>query len=727
MPFAVRWLTALLLAPVALLAQSQEPPKTRPKIGLALSGGSALGLAHVGVLQYLAEHHIPIDYIAGTSMGSLVGGLYATGRTPDEIAKFVSEIDWNRALSPSTPFQDLSYRRKQDQRDYPAALEFGLKRGLKLPSGLSAGHGVGLIISRITAPYDEIDNFDALPTPFRCVATDLHKGAEVVFSNGALFDALRASMSLPALFAPVVKDDMYLVDGGLLNNIPVDVVRSMGADIVIAVALDKPPSESQYRSMLGVAGRSISLLITANEHRSLGQADLVIMPALDGIESMDYLKWEQLIDRGFEAARLKSKLLTPLSVSPEDYSAYTAARAARRRSDQVRPEVLELEGEIEPRRRDALMKSIAANPALPVDRDALESELTRITGLGRFDSANYWFIRRGNAEGLRIRVHEKDYGPPFLRVGVLLDASRQEGFRFGIGARLTLLDFGATGAELRSDLSIGQINRLTSEYYYRPRKGRWFLAPRLFLLEDSLPFYRGDTQISDFTTRQAGGALDYGLNLGRFSELRLGYALSHNRFAISKGLTAFDPLTGRYNDFHLQWAFEGQDSALVPRHGLRATLRGAWVLDHPGVNSQFATGEASLSYARPLNKLYSLIHQFSGGWAPNEDALASQFVLGGVGRMDALGRGRLLGNRYYYGGTHLLRSLSNDSLALLGKFYLFTAAEVGQAWWSQSFYRPRYSGSLGLMGETSVGVVYFGAGFGDQGDRRLFFRLGRVF
>lgn len=196
--------------------------------------------------------------------------------------------------------------------------------------------------------------------------------------------------------------------------------------------------------------------------------------------------------------------------------------------------------------------------------------------MGRFDTANYSFVHRGDLPGIRVSVHEKDYGPPFLKVAFLLDASRQEGFRFGIGGRFTVLDLGGPASEWRSDLSIGQFNRATTEYYYRIAGGKWFVAPRLFYLEDSLPLYQGDQQVSDFTTRQTGSTVDAGYAFGRFQELRMGYTLSHDRLAVTKGVNSFDPIKGRYTDFHVKWVFEGQDSALVPRRGCvpRCRVRG---------------------------------------------------------------------------------------------------------------------------------------------------------
>src|SRR3954468_20727173 len=186
----------------------------RPKLGVALAGGAALGLAHIGVLEWMDEHRIPIHYIAGTSMGALVAGLHATGMTSGEILEFARRVDWQQALSSTSPYHQLAFRRKEDETAFPVGFEIGLS-GFKpgLPSGLSAGQGVGLVLARFAAPYGNMASFDDLPTPFRCVASDLRGGKGVVFDKGSLFDALRATLSLPAFFTPVNLDGMVLVDG----------------------------------------------------------------------------------------------------------------------------------------------------------------------------------------------------------------------------------------------------------------------------------------------------------------------------------------------------------------------------------------------------------------------------------------------------------------------------------------------------------------------------------
>ena len=214
-----------LLFFVSIALQAQD---SRQKIGLVLEGGGALGLAHIGVLQWLYQHHVPVDLVAGTSMGGLVGGFYATGRSPDEIQQLIQNVNWDQALSGELPFRDLSYRRKQDAVEFPTQIEFGLRHGLQLPAGFNAGQEVSFILDQVTLAYSEIKSFNDLPTPFACVATELNSGREHVFHDGSLSLALRASMSLPGIFTPVHSGNNVYADGGLLNNLPVDVATEHG-------------------------------------------------------------------------------------------------------------------------------------------------------------------------------------------------------------------------------------------------------------------------------------------------------------------------------------------------------------------------------------------------------------------------------------------------------------------------------------------------------------------
>ena len=258
-----RWTTrvavaALLGAGVGVLdagAQRPATPPDRPRIGLVLEGGGALGFAHIGVIEWMEQHHIPVDDVAGTSMGGLVGGLYAAGNNPSEIQKFVGGIDWSTVLSGQVQFKEVSYRRKEDNLAYPNRLTFGLKHGLSLPNGLNSGAAVGMLLDRTMLPYYNLKSFDDLPIRFRCVATDMTTGTAHVFEDGSLAQALRSTMSIPGVFAPVSHGTQVFSDGAAVDNLPVDVARKMGAQIVIAVYLDTGQFDvKDLNSLLGVAG-----------------------------------------------------------------------------------------------------------------------------------------------------------------------------------------------------------------------------------------------------------------------------------------------------------------------------------------------------------------------------------------------------------------------------------------------------------------------------------------
>ena len=258
-------------------------------MGVVLEGGGALGLAHIGVLQWFEEHRIPVSYVAGTSMGGLVGGIYATGRSPAEIKEITDGINWDDVLRGETPFKDLSFRRKQDAHEVPNSLEFGLRNGVQFPGGFNAGQQVSLILDKVALPYSELKSFNDLPIPFACVATDLVSGKPHVFRSGPLALALRSTMSLPGIFTPVRDGDHIYADGGLLNNIPIDVAKEMGADLVIGIHLETQPiSPTEPLSSFAVLGQSISVMIAANELRSMEQADLLVTVPLQKYNALDY-------------------------------------------------------------------------------------------------------------------------------------------------------------------------------------------------------------------------------------------------------------------------------------------------------------------------------------------------------------------------------------------------------------------------------------------------------
>ena len=299
----------LWLLPVANFAQSPTPqtPPQRLKIGLVLSGSGARGIAHVGVLEWFEKHRIPVDYIAGTSMGGLIGGVYAMGMKPEEMRPFLKSLNWDELLSSGPDFAQLAYRRKEDKRQFQVGVELGYRKGLALPLGISSAHYIGLLLDRLTLPYADLASFDELPVPYRCVATDFLAAKPVILKDGPLNTALRATMSIPGVFPPVERNGAVLVDGALLNNIPTDVIREFKPDVVIAVDIGSKLGDWQkVTSLPGILQQSLTVMTIDNDRRNLRLADILIAPELGDLSLLDFSAIEKTADLGYQAAEAKA-------------------------------------------------------------------------------------------------------------------------------------------------------------------------------------------------------------------------------------------------------------------------------------------------------------------------------------------------------------------------------------------------------------------------------------
>ncbi len=314
---------ALLLIANFPHAAAAESSSERPRIGLALSGGGARGGAHVGVLKAIEVYGVPIDYIAGTSMGAIIGALYASGYSADEIETVLKETDWNAALKDSPDRTDQTMRKKELESQFLIRLRVGFNGGkIQLPLGAVNGQHLAQIFQVLFLPVVDIHEFDRLPIPFRAVATDLVSGEAVVLSSGSLSDSVRASMSVPAVFTPVRLGGHLLVDGGMSNNLPVDVVREMGADIVIAVDISSPLlEEEELESILSITEQLTNFLTRRNadaQIASLGPDDVLIVPELGEFSSADFEGAAGIIPLGYEASILQRDVLLKMAVTPDD-------------------------------------------------------------------------------------------------------------------------------------------------------------------------------------------------------------------------------------------------------------------------------------------------------------------------------------------------------------------------------------------------------------------------
>ena len=389
-------------APFQLSQQSRSPrysAQSRPSIGVAFGGGSARGIAHVGVIRWLAEHRIPIDLAAGTSMGGLIGGSFATGMDADEIATMLGGIDWD-VMFGSSNFAYKNIRRKTDSRAYPTRLEFGLKGGIVAPTALNNGEQIELLLGRIAGPYADIDHFDRLPTPFRAVAVDLVSASEVVMDRGSLAQAMRATMSLPLIFPPVERDGRVLVDGGAMNNVPADVVRAMGADRVIAVNVgDLNDREGINYSMSGLAGATLDAMMRASTKASITSADVILDVPLAAYGSLDWRRSDDLIREGYAAAEAMRDRLLPLAVTEAEYEQWRQDRQSRRHQVLPIPTFVRLDGvaDNDARRLNALLER---HVGVPMDMPAIEKDLAE---LSRARPLRDDHLARGEERGRRER------------------------------------------------------------------------------------------------------------------------------------------------------------------------------------------------------------------------------------------------------------------------------------------------------------------------------------
>ena len=709
-------------------AQTQ-PGTARPKIGVALEGGGALGLAHIGVLQWFEDHHIPIDYLAGTSMGGLVGGLYATGKNPQELQELVDQQKWDIIIGGQTPYEDLSYRRKEDLRALQNSIALGLKHGLSIPSGLNSGSEITLLIDRETLAYPKLDSFDSLPVPFRCVATDLVSGKEVVFSSGSLQQALRATMSIPGVFSPVRDGDKIYVDGGLIANLPTDVVRKMGADIVIAIHLEVAPANpKEIQSLFSVLGRSVDVVILENELRGMKGADIVVTVDLQKYNSFQYDRADAIIQEGTQAAEAKKKVLQPFSIGEDEWNAYVAAKNARVRKDVPVPQFVKLAG-TDPQAARQIEGFLRPLVGRPIDKAEINKLLTRLTGIGKYASADYQITTRESETGLLVTVHEYNYAPPLLQLGFGIDGSESDDVTYTQLARITLMDVWGYRSEWRTDLQFGNTYGVETELY-RPftTTSKWFFAPRGEATDTSFKVFHRSTPEAIYRFYRDDAGIDIGYGFSRFTEVRAGYEVGYFNPNLRLGDVLFPRNNGRFGDTRLRFLTDHRDDFITPRRGYSAEATFRWYDTNPAATGPFPVLEGQVEYFVPITKPGSIFIVGQGGTTFGSNNIGvPQFFLGGPARLSAYGTNELFGNQYYYFRTGYLHEILPLPPFVGKDVYVIGAYEFGKMYNAPNASKFPNDAAVGFLAETAVGPLFIGGSVGDTGHAKWFFSLGRVF
>ncbi|MEP7353278.1 MAG: patatin-like phospholipase family protein [Acidobacteriota bacterium] len=712
-------------------ASDPEPARKRPTIGLVLEGGGALGFAHIGVIRWLEEHHILVDFIAGTSMGGVVGGMYAAGNSPDQIGGIVQSIDWPLVLGGAVPFQDLSFRRKEDKLALPNRLQFGLRHGLSLPSGLNAGHEVGLVIDRTFLPYYDLHSFDDLPIPFRAVATELISGNAKVFGDGPLPLALRATIAIPAIFAPIRIDGQVYSDGSTVDNLPVDVAKAMGADIVIAVYLDEGAfNPKSLSSLIGVATRSHSILVTGNEQQNRKLADILVPVDVSGFGEADFQRGSEIIPKGDAAAEKMSAALRRLSVDDATWKDYLTQRDSRKRTDVPVPQFIAVD-DGSPAALQQITTALRDLPGHPIESAIIDQDLSTLRGTGVFASLGYAITTQNGQPGLLIHPVPTDNSPPFLNLGITLNGSDPNAIQLGIGARLTFLDVAGAGSEWRTELSVGLDAGGTTELF-RPLSARskWFVAPHAYFKRDLFDQYAtNDGLVAQYKERRDGFGVDAGYLFGRRAQLRIGEDLVWYGDTRTIGAMLGGPdFSIRSAVSSLRFQYFGQDDALVPRQGAIANASIRRYSQQPNGTGGYQQAEISAIRFVPISPHDSIYGGVGGGTSFGaKDLGLAGFRLGGPFNLSAYGRNELLGTQYFSLKAGYIHRLF-DLPSVLGSVYGIAFYETAKMYRSSSSSSSLpQSGSIGVVMKSFIGPLYGGGSFGDNGHRGWWFGLGRIF
>lgn len=733
---------ALMAAPVSIaLGQSQPAAGARPRIGLVLSGGGARGVAHVGVLKVLEQAHVPIDAIAGTSMGAVVGGLYASGMSAAEIEAMMTTVDWQNAFRDRPPRQALVFRRKREDQNFLVRFPLGISSGeFKLPKGLIQGQKLSQMLRRLTLPVAAVSEFDRLPTPFRAVATDLETGTMRVLDRGDLTDAMRASVAAPGLFNPVELSGRLLVDGGLSVNLPVDVARSMGVDILIVVDVGFPLLErSELNSVARISNQMLAILIqreSARQRASLGPHDLLITPALGSASSFDFANLRRSIDIGAAGAQAVSSQLTALALEPGSYQAWqqarSDARAGRPRIDFVR---IDADSDRYRRALQAVFKDLASKPLSAAE---LDTRLASYYGRGDLESLDYNWVDETDAagaarQGILLRARRNAYGPNYVRFGLNLQDDFEGNSSFNAAARFVMTELSPRGAEFALDLQVGERPIIAGELYWPlDDRQRWFLAPQVRFTVRNVPVLANQQLVGGYRVRSLDGGLDFGRELGSWGEFRVGAHLDGGRSRVRVG----DPNLpeSRFNVERLfaRFSYDALDDFNFPRHGEYFTAE--WRTersrraDRSRDNQLVVNGLIARSAGRNTSVLW-----LSGGSSINSSGNDPRnlFSLGGFLNLSGLRPDSVTGRHYAIARALYYRKIGKGGEGFLNvPTYLGVSLEAGNVWDQRSdisFGSARHNGSVFLGMDTFLGPVYLGAGINDDGRDAFYLFLGRTF
>jgi len=653
---------------------------TRPRVGLVLSGGGARGLAHVGVLKVREELHIPVDVIPATSMASIVGGAYAAGYTPAQLEKLVKATDWREIFARRAPRADLHFRRKEDDFNNLSDIEFGIKDfGLTLPRGAVGTQNLGLFLRALGGPVKDVNDLALLPIPFAATATDLATGKLVVLQkNVSLSSAMRASMPVPGAFAPFELNGRVLVDGMLVRNLPVDIARSMGAEIVIAVNVGTPLiSRDKLGDVLAVTEQMVNILTDQNVERSLAELrdeDILITPDLDKFTSGDFIRGEAIRKAGEEAARAVADRLRALSVSEEQFAAYERARSNPVRED--RPLAVtdtRIEG-LHTVNPEAVRAELDIPPGKPLTATEIDRAVQRVFGRGDFEAVSYSLIDEPLGRHLVVTPFEKSWGYNSIRLGGDLVASigATDSYNFLIAHTWSWMN--RAGGEWRNEVQIGQKKHALTEFFQPLKAGSHvFVLPRLWTEREDIDVFVERHALLTLETRTTSLELQVGHEFTGLGTARL----RTGRLRFESHVKVGPPVEGsrvQTNYLGAEFRIDTLDSVSFPRRGF--FFIGQYLHYNEPLQGSSHTNPRQFETVLPFSfDRYTVIATLRR----EDTGLEVGARLGGPFNLTGTQLGEIAGERSTFGRVFLVRNISDAFGDIVMPIYFGTSLEAGYA------------------------------------------------
>ncbi|USD37183.1 patatin-like phospholipase family protein [Ferrimonas sp. SCSIO 43195] len=739
----IRLCVCLLLLPMMTWAAE------RPTVGVVLSGGGAKGAAHVGVLRVLEQNNVPVDYIAGTSMGAYVAGLYALGYSADEIETVLTTLDFNTGFDDDIPRQDLSYRHKQQQDDFPLPLKMGYRDGeVRFPKGALQGQTMRSLIRRSVGSIPELNSFDDLPIPLRTVATDLADRSEAVLDSGNLVLAMQASMTVPGALAPIELDGRMLVDGGMANNLPVNVVKEMGADVVIAVDIGTPlKGKDELNSVFDIVDQLTGYLTNLTRDQQvalLEEGDLLLVPEIGEVGTSDFDLMPEMIPRGEKAANDQIEAIRALAVSDADYLAYAAQKKAVQRFWQRKGSgelvAIELDNDSWVSETQ-ILNALKVEPGQTLEQDDIENAIARVYALNEFERVDAHIEERADGRVLVVDTDGKSWGPHQFELGLRLEDNFEDPTSSSLDLAFTMNNLTRFGAQWRNELSVGTNRRLRSELYLPLETSQqWYLRSQF---EYEQEVWESVTPVPEFPftniERSRNNLLvGAGINIGINAQFELAYQFEGGDVRTNHSLDFSDIGDYTFHGAKARLGYDSLDQPMFPTQGSK------WLVEVSHLNER-----SDLTFdGQPTNEESSLVYhlEWTGAtrWDQHSMFMRTEFEtidsdgisfvhftsLGGFLNLSGFYRDSLVGSHKAFAAGVYTYDLSEGTLGIKWPLYLGVSAEAGNVWLERDDAGVDdliYASSLFVGAETALGPAALAWGWADSGDSSLYLFLGKQF